>query len=40
MSTVGFIVYGIYDNQNPDDANRGQVLVDVGYELTIFTGTP
>jgi len=37
---VGFIVYGIYDNPNPDGANRGQVIVDIGYKLTISTATP
>ncbi len=33
---VGFIVYGIYNNPNPD--NRGQVIVDIGYKLTISKG--
>ncbi len=37
---VGFVVYGIYDNPNPNDSNRGQVIVDIGYKLTISTATP
>lgn len=35
-TVIGFIVYGIYNNPNPDDSNRGQVIVDIGYKLTIF----